>query len=309
MWRQIDIINRWGLGPKRPLRLGHTEWSQAGSNGGPHMHFGLELGIVLSGQIRRSYLDGTVDLSAGQLWWASSCEPHSVAYRSTRGEVMAFFALPRVFAADPVSSLDWMSPFRLPPLERPRLQWAAHRRAAVDLGRRSLEAEEGSNLQAGQVWVNLHRLLLMALEEQPPKHVPTPAAGPGQITGVTAALNLVEQSLPGPVSVTDAARACRLGRTAFCAMFKSTVGVSFGQYILECRLAGAARELLASEMALKTIAWKWQFSGASHLCRLFKQHYGCTPTEYRVGRQEAGPEPISVAQLPPAVPSANHSHV
>ena len=69
-------------------------------------------------------------------------------------------------------------------------------------------------------------------------------------------------------------------------MFVVQLIVSFGQYILECRLAGAAHDLLTSEMALKAIAWKWRFAGPPHLCRLFKQHYRCTPTNYRLRRQD-----------------------
>lgn len=58
---------------------------------------------------------------------------------------------------------------------------------------------------------------------------------------------------------------------------------SFGNVVRDMRLESVARELRANG-ALRSItdlAHEWGFSDGSHLIRLFKQRFACTPGEYR----------------------------
>lgn len=49
------------------------------------------------------------------------------------------------------------------------------------------------------------------------------------------------------------------------------------------RLARTRRELAVAATPISAIARRWGFSDASHFARMFKAHYGCSPSEYRAG--------------------------
>ena len=44
--------------------------------------------------------------------------------------------------------------------------------------------------------------------------------------------------------------------------------------------------LTTSTDPIKQIAWDYQFSDTSCLCRYFKQHAGQTPQQFRIGQAE-----------------------
>jgi AraC family transcriptional regulator len=56
---------------------------------------------------------------------------------------------------------------------------------------------------------------------------------------------------------------------------------SVGDYIRRVRIEIASRELIASEASLAQIAAGLGFTHQSHFTRIFKDHFGLTPSEYR----------------------------
>ena len=65
-------------------------------------------------------------------------------------------------------------------------------------------------------------------------------------------------------------------------------GTTFTQYLTEQRLKAAHQALRAAgpgAKAISAIAYDCGFSDVSHFNRLFRQRYGCTPSEVRAGRR------------------------
>ncbi|HVY98415.1 MAG TPA: AraC family transcriptional regulator [Dongiaceae bacterium] len=63
-------------------------------------------------------------------------------------------------------------------------------------------------------------------------------------------------------------------------------GATFTQYLTEQRLAAAHKALrraVPAGISISTIAYESGFSDVSHFNRLFRRHFGCTPTEVRNG--------------------------
>ena len=61
-------------------------------------------------------------------------------------------------------------------------------------------------------------------------------------------------------------------------------GSTFTQYITEQRLAAAYRALrrrMPADLPISTIAYDCGFVDVSHFNRLFRQRFGCTPTDLR----------------------------
>ena len=107
----------------------------------------------------------------------------------------------------------------------------------------------------------------------------------GHVSGIDQAVQLVFEHRRG-ITAQAAARLCGQGRNQFSRDFAEFMGVSFAKFSLKYRLGGVASQLVQTAQPLKAIAPTWGFTDASHLVRCFKQHYGCTPLDYRRSRRQ-----------------------
>jgi len=122
------------------------------------------------------------------------------------------------------------------------------------------------------IWLDEHDLLTRSAGESSPSSE--------LMIKITPAINLAFSSR-ALVTNLAAAKACGLSRDCFIRSFRSLMGVSFRQFAVRHRLSKAAEQLLKTDLPIKAIAHEWGFTDASHLHRLFTQHYGCTPQAYR----------------------------
>lgn len=116
------------------------------------------------------------------------------------------------------------------------------------------------------------------------------------------------------VSVTTVARACGISTRYLCYLLKLR-GTSFSDLLWEERLKKTGESLLALDTRLYTIgeiAYMNGFKTAAHFSRLFKNHFGCSPREYRrTGGKSAvhpnGPAP-AVGHDDPPRPEVDATH-
>ena len=258
------------------------------------MHYGLELGVVLSGRMRRFYRDGERDVGAGDAWLCGMWEPHGFEVR-TRCRCAVFVIWPPFLgrlrlAEDP--GRDWLLPFRVEPMARPCVP--AERRKGLVALVESAAARMGPAGPARRV-----QLQLLALEALLEVTAAWDAPGRASLTPREAggwlarAVDLAHERRAG-VSVQEAARCCAMGRNRFSREFQAAMGIRFRDFSLRCRLSGAADRLLNSDLPIKAIVDEWGFTDHSHLLRLFRQHYGATPAQYRRRFREGGAAPGGV---------------
>ncbi|MFB3881366.1 MAG: helix-turn-helix transcriptional regulator [Armatimonadota bacterium] len=86
------------------------------------------------------------------------------------------------------------------------------------------------------------------------------------------------------MSVGEAAGACHLSESRFRALFRETVGVSFGTFELRRRLGAAVNMLTTTDAPVASIAEESGFTDGSHLRRELLEHYNATPSFLRHGR-------------------------
>lgn len=81
------------------------------------------------------------------------------------------------------------------------------------------------------------------------------------------------------------ARECRISEVYFRKLFTKEFGVSPKQYVIELRLQRAKQLLGEGAHGISEISELCGFASPYHFCRLFKQHTGMTPSEYRTANQ------------------------
>lgn len=67
----------------------------------------------------------------------------------------------------------------------------------------------------------------------------------------------------------------------FARIFRTQVGTTPGRYVESMRIAAAARRLVHTDRGLHSIAKAVGFGSVETLHRVFKEHYGITPSAYR----------------------------
>jgi len=83
------------------------------------------------------------------------------------------------------------------------------------------------------------------------------------------------------LSVTEAAAAAGYSASYFMRFFKENTGQTFCEYLIDYRLAAAARLLHETDETIAAVAMECGFENISYFCRSFKKKYGMTPRGMR----------------------------
>lgn len=98
---------------------------------------------------------------------------------------------------------------------------------------------------------------------------------------VTKILDLIEARLHKDIGLTELADELRISSFKFSQIFKSTIGISPHQYILERRLHRAQSLLREKNSSLADIAYASGFSSQAHMTDVFRRRLGITPGKLR----------------------------
>jgi AraC-like DNA-binding protein len=125
----------------------------------------------------------------------------------------------------------------------------------------------------------LLKSLLLPLARQ--SHSVRPGASQTDMERIRRVMDLVTAKLPQAIPVEDACSAAGLSRSQFALVFHRVTGVTFADFVRRTRLARVARDLIATDTKIAAVAQQWGFTDQSHLHRLFRKYFHCTPGEYR----------------------------
>ncbi len=275
----------FGVSEQRPIRGLHYRWRQK-QESKYDMHYGLELGIILAGKMRRHYADGQFDLTQGQVWLCGMWEPHGWKITQEPCEAIVLIISPLLLNRSCLAYSDlpnWLDFFGSSPLVRPQVP-ARSRKRMQALGKsiKQIIVENMDNLQA---WLHLRLMeVLLSLEESDQASRAKPFAPNRDLETVNKAVRMVFQSRQ-IIQTQQAAIACGMNRNSFSLLFREVMGIQFSEFGLRCRLNGAADQIRTTDAPMKAIAREWGFSDTSHLHRCIREIYGCSPTDYRARSQ------------------------
>ena len=83
------------------------------------------------------------------------------------------------------------------------------------------------------------------------------------------------------ISIDKLCRRLAVGRTHFHNIYSQAFGVTFRQDEIKSRIAYACRLLKDTELSVSVVAEKCGYETDTYFMRQFRQHMGCTPSEYR----------------------------
>lgn len=264
-----------------PIRFGEHEHRSVGD---PRfdMHYPLEIGIVLSGEMIRYYRDFEMSVSPGGVWLNGIWEPHGYKVTNSPCRVVVITMLPD-FAVHlqpgTETEFNWLAPFTVSPDQRP-VPTPSQSEAILDICHR-LTDRAGDDRPNSRIHRRIY-LMELLLELCRDWKYSGPATGKAERTyaKLSRAVELVISSQK-IIRVNEAARAAGMSRNIFSIRFQQLMGVSFPNFCLRHRLSGAAAQLRNTTDSAKTVAHDWGFTDISHLHHRFKEHYGCSPAEYR----------------------------
>jgi AraC-like DNA-binding protein len=277
------------LSEKRPIRCAyHSHLARAST--GFDMHYGLELGIVLQGRMRRYYRNWEGDFGPGQVWLCGMWEPHGFKIISTPCKVVVIIIWPPGLATmrfEENPEFNWLSPFTVPPEDRPRVS-RKNQKSIIGLGRKAILAgrEETENRRLWLRVLLMETLLTICEGWKAPSRLEFSSGD--VLARINRSLQMVFENRR-VVTAQEAARACGMGRNSFGRLFTGLMGIGFSDFGLRYRLHGAAEQLLQSEDPIKAVARGWGFTDSSHLHRCFVEHYDCSPGEYRKTKRAERP--------------------
>lgn len=267
---------------KNPFAVNCKHFPQAISVVRADVHYDMQIGIILAGGMEVAYTDFKTCLSPGQVWWSSCWEPHAcrVSCDDTVHLVISFIvdALGNV---DSFGRFPWLLPFSLTPSRRPQAATKEMRKNILSLGRAIQKInEERPFAWKTLLWLKIHELIIVLSRDeeelQNQKQVSV-----NSISRVMPALQLVREDLSAPVLLEKAAAACAMSVSRFCEVFQDIMGITFGKFALRARISGAAQVLKTTNQPIKAIAAEWGFANNSHFYHVFRQHFHCTPAQYR----------------------------
>ena len=110
-----------------------------------------------------------------------------------------------------------------------------------------------------------------------------PRARAGAVEGVAVMAAFVAARSADQIRIADVAASAHLAPSYAMALFKRTVGISIGSYLVQCRVAQAQRLLLTTRRPVGDIAMAAGFGSHSQFHERFRAACGTTPAAYRRG--------------------------
>ena len=102
---------------------------------------------------------------------------------------------------------------------------------------------------------------------------------------IVKAKEYISQNLSNNISRMDVANYVHLDSSYFSKYFKKKVGMNFQDYLLQQRME-KVKLLLEQGYKVQDVIRETGFQNRNYFNQVFKQYTGCSPSEYRIGKEE-----------------------
>lgn len=99
--------------------------------------------------------------------------------------------------------------------------------------------------------------------------------------GLSRAIEKIRTEYSRPLTVSSLARECGMSVRSLHRLYRSATGNTIGKDLVARRLKAAAEMLREDDVKLEPVAMETGLGNAKNLCRLFKEHIGITPGQWK----------------------------
>lgn len=142
------------------------------------------------------------------------------------------------------------------------------------------EEETGHELHCVELVMKLWRLLLQYILSNE-SHIPRRTIEDSREQRLKALVSYIHAHYSEPITVEDMAKHIGISRTECFRCFQNILRKTPVEYLTEYRLSMAATLLLNTKRPIADVADACGFQSPSYFGKIFREHYGKTPKEYR----------------------------
>lgn len=122
---------------------------------------------------------------------------------------------------------------------------------------------------------------LMEVRERISRAAAKPLFSPEIQNSIVKAMSLVQQNITSPISSAEVAQMVNMSGSYFSQCFKQYVGQTYTDYVRDIRIERAKEYLRSTTRTIQWIAEQIGYSDEKYFSRLFREHAGVLPSEYR----------------------------
>ncbi len=253
------------------------------------VHYALQITVIIEGSAEVVFQNYSRICNPGEMWWTMCWEPHACRLLGKHNFLISInLNMNTIGDCAPFAEADFLQPFSVPPAQRYSPATDGERCKVINTAKELFHWYSRKPPQwKYRSWLAIHQLLLDAIAVTGTDSQAGGNTSAKNFSRIKPALNRLHGTTGRLPSLEEAAKACSLSPSRFSAIFKNSMGISYGQFALRSRLAGAARDIAKSQYTMADIAARWGFCDASSFCNAFKKLYGCRPGEFPSRKPEA----------------------
>lgn len=122
---------------------------------------------------------------------------------------------------------------------------------------------------------------LIEVRERISRAAAKPLFSPEIQNSIVKAMSLVQQNISSPISSAEVAQMVNMSGSYFSQCFKQYVGQTYTDYVRDIRIERAKEYLRSTTRTIQWIAEQIGYSDEKYFSRLFREHAGVLPSEYR----------------------------
>lgn len=245
----------------------------------PHWHMAVELLCLVSGTVTVKLEEQSHTIQSGELFLFNSYEIHE-SWCSHDAAYLCVHILPSRMCKY-VSNFDQLR-FSLhfdPSDSEKALSFSRLKAHMSELMLLQEEQPEGYLLQCQALLYSSATILVRHFSQ--PLVLEETSLQRSDMTRLEPLLEYTEHHHEEDLSLDQAADSMGLSKEYFCRLFKKNMGVSYLQYLNQIRASAVCRELQTSEESIGLLAERHGFKNPKLFNQVFRELYGCTPSEKR----------------------------
>lgn len=122
---------------------------------------------------------------------------------------------------------------------------------------------------------------LAATAETPDRVVEFHPRAEKEFPGIMKVIRTIREEYSRPLNVSTLARECGMSVRSLHRAYRAVTGNTVGRDLLNRRIEAAADMLREDDIKLEPVAMETGLRNAKNLCRLFKDHFGVTPGQWK----------------------------